>query len=139
MVVAELIRISREISREIGERYEIEVECLGADKDHVHLLCAAHPKMAPGQIARIYKSLTAREVFLALPQLRKRVWGGQFWSDSYYVETVAQRGSWAALGEAGPLSGKLGRSRGSWAALGEAGPLCCSMSSSRGKSLTSRT
>ncbi len=53
--------------------------------------------MAPGQVARMYKSLTAREVFLALPQLRKRLWGGRFWGESYYVETVAQRGSWAAL------------------------------------------
>ncbi len=92
-VVAELVRISQEI----GERYEIEIECLGADKDHVHLICSAHPKLAPGQVARIYKSLTAREVFLALPQLRKRLWGGEFWSDGYYVETVAQRGTWEAL------------------------------------------
>jgi putative transposase len=28
----------------------MEFEQLGCDKDHVHLLCTAHPKIAPGQI-----------------------------------------------------------------------------------------
>ena len=55
-VVAELTRISLEIQ----ERHEFQIETLGADKNHVHLLCAAHPKLAVGDIVRIYKSLTAR-------------------------------------------------------------------------------
>jgi putative transposase len=92
-VVRELVRISGEI----GERYEIEIECLGADRDHVHLLCAAHPSLAPSRIAQIYKSLTARELYASLPGLRKRLWGGEFWRAGYFVETVAQRGSWEAL------------------------------------------
>ncbi len=92
-VVTQLVRISLEIQ----ERYEIEVECLGADRDHVHLLCAAHPSLSPSRIAQVYKSLTAREVFKALPNLRKRLWGGEFWGAGYFVETVAQRGSWEAL------------------------------------------
>ena len=57
--VAELTRISLEIQ----ERYEIRVECLGADRNHVHLLCAAPPDRAPSDIVRIYKSITARELF----------------------------------------------------------------------------
>jgi putative transposase len=48
-VVAELVRISGEIE----ERYEIVMQCLGADKNHVPLLCSAHPKLGPGQIARL--------------------------------------------------------------------------------------
>ena len=68
-VVTELTRISLEIQ----ERHEIEM--LGADKNHVHLLCAAHPKVAAGDIARIYKSISARELFKALPALRQQLWG----------------------------------------------------------------
>ena len=92
-IVAEMIRLTQEIE----ERYEIEVECFGADKNHVHLLCSAHPKLAPGQIVRIYKSITARELFKVFPDLKKSLWGGQFWSDGYYVATAARRGSWSAL------------------------------------------
>lgn len=73
-VVAHLMSISQEIA----ERYEIEVENLGTDSNHIHLLCSAHPKTSPGEIVRIYKSITARELFKRLPALKKQLWGGQF-------------------------------------------------------------
>jgi len=40
----------------------------------------------------IYKSLTARELFKALPALRRELWGGAFWSSSYFAATVGQFG-----------------------------------------------
>lgn len=92
-VVAELVRISQEIQ----QRYEIEIECLGADKDHIHLLCSAAPDLSPSEITRIYKSLMARLLFQALPSLRKRRWGGAFWGSGFFVETVGQRGNWQSL------------------------------------------
>lgn len=92
-VVAELTRISLDIQ----ERYEFQIETLGADKDHVHLLCAAHPKIAAGEIARIYKSLTARELFKALPALRKELWGGAFWTSSYFAATVGKFGGYESV------------------------------------------
>jgi putative transposase len=87
-VVAELSRISLDIQ----ERHEFQIEALGADKDHVHLLCAAHPKIAGADTARIYKSLTARELFKAMPALRKELWGGAFWTSSYFCATVSEDG-----------------------------------------------
>ena len=92
-VTAELARISQGIQ----ERYEIQVECLGTDRDHVHLLCAAPPKLAPSDIVRVYKSITARELFRALPSLRKGLWGGAFWSSGFFVATVGQRGGYDAI------------------------------------------
>ena len=85
-VVTELTRISREIQ----QRHEFEM--LGADKNHVHLLCTAHPNVAAGDIARIYKSISARELFKALPALRQELWGGAFWTSSYFCATVGQSG-----------------------------------------------
>ncbi len=92
-VVAELTRISRDIE----ERYEFQIEALGADRDHVHLLCAAHPKMAAGDIVRVYKSTTARELFKAIPSLRKELWGGASWSSSYFAATVGQYGGYESV------------------------------------------
>jgi len=93
-VVAELTRISLAIQERhelaIQERHEFEIEMMGADKNHVHLLCAAHPKMAAGDIVRIFKSISARELFKALPALRKELWGGAFWTSSYFAATVGQ-------------------------------------------------
>ena len=93
-------RVLKETTEGIEERYAIEMEGLGCDKDHVHLLCGAHPKMAPGRIVQIYKSITAREVFGRESWIKKELWGGEFWSDGYYVGTV---GGKRRLGNGGTI------------------------------------
>jgi putative transposase len=87
----------REIAKEIESRYEIAFEELGADNDHIHILCSFHPKISGGDLVRIFKSLTARELFKRFPELRKDLWGGEFWSDGYYISTVSNRGNWKAV------------------------------------------
>ena len=82
------------IAGEIQERHEITFEEIGADLDHIHLLCSAHPQVSPGSIVRIYKSITARLLFESFPDLKKELWGGEFWSDCYYVATVGDRNNW---------------------------------------------
>ena len=57
----EVTNIIQETSEEIAHRYPIEMEAIGYDQDHIHLLCSAHPKIAPGRIVQIFKSITARE------------------------------------------------------------------------------
>ncbi len=73
------------------------MEALGMDKDHVHLLCGGHPKLAVGNIVMKFKSITARELFRRERWLREELWGGNFWSSGYYVATVGERGNWAAV------------------------------------------
>ena len=87
----------KRITHEIEERYDLTIEQLGADRDHVHLLCSAHPKYAPGQLVRLYKSITARELFKHHPELKKDLWGGELWSDGYYVATVGEKGNWSVV------------------------------------------
>ncbi len=55
------------------------------------------PKVAPGQIVRVFKSITARELFRRKPELKRALWGGKFWSDGYYVATVGERGDWSVV------------------------------------------
>ena len=93
----EVCQIIEETSEEISERYAIEFEALGMDSDHIHVLCGAHPKLSPGRIVQIFKSITAREVFRRKPEVRRQLWGGEFWSDGYYVATVGERGNWSAV------------------------------------------
>ena len=75
----------------IAERYAIEMEAIGCDKDHIHLLCGAHPEISPGRIVQIFKSITAREIFHRKRKVKKELWGGEFWRDGYYVATVGER------------------------------------------------
>ena len=48
--------------------------------------------MREGLVSTI-KSLTAREVFRRCPQVKKKLWGGEFWSDGYFASTVGKHGS----------------------------------------------
>jgi len=75
------------------------MEALGMDKDHIHLLCGAQPKISPGEIVPVFKSMTARELFQRYPQLKRELWGGEFWSDGYYAATVGERGNWSQVEE----------------------------------------
>ena len=90
----EVERSLHEISKEIEERYDLEIEKLGADLNHVHLLCSFHTKYSIGQTVRLYKNITAKQLFKRHPELRKELWGGEFWTDGYYAATVGERGNW---------------------------------------------
>ena len=83
----------KEICLEISKRYEIHFVEIGTDKDHVHFLIQSVPIYQPTKIARIVKSLIAREILRHVPELRKRLWGGEFWSNGYFVNTVGRKGS----------------------------------------------
>ena len=85
------------IAREISERYEVEFEQIGCDKNHIHILCSFHPKYSIGEVVRKFKSITARELFKKFPELKKSLWGGEFWSDGYYAATVGEGGNWAVV------------------------------------------
>lgn len=93
----EVVRIIVETAEGIAQRYDIEFESIGCDRDHIHILCSAHPEVSPGQVVRVFKSITAREVFRRKPGVKKELWGGEFWTDGYYVATVGRRGNWAVI------------------------------------------
>lgn len=93
----EVVQTIKGVALGIAERYEVEIESIGCDIDHIHLLCGAHPKYAPGQLARLFKSLTARGLFDKFPELKRELWGGEFWTDGYYAGTVGETGDWKAV------------------------------------------
>ena len=88
-----IVQKIKEIAYEIAERYQVDIEELGCDLDHIHLLCGFHPKYGGGQVVRLFKSITAIELFKQFPDLKKELWGGEFWSDGYYLATIGERGT----------------------------------------------
>jgi putative transposase len=45
----------------------------------------------------VFKSITARELFKKKPDLKRGLWGGEFWTDGYYVATVGERADWGIV------------------------------------------
>ena len=81
----------RQICLEIEKRYDyITFLEIGTDKDHVHFLIQSTPNYAPSKIVQIIKGITARQIYVECPQVKKKLWGGQFWSDGYFVATVGK-------------------------------------------------
>ena len=91
--------VLKEACEEIEKRYDIRFLEIGTDKNHVHFLIQSVPKISATQIIRIVKSITAREVFAQCPQVKKKLWGGEFWSDGYFVSTVGQHGNEETIGK----------------------------------------
>ena len=85
--------VLREVCLEIAKRYQIEFIEIGTDKDHVHFLIQSVPTYSPKKIIQTVKSLTAREIFKRAPEVKKKLWGGEFWTDGYYVGTVGRQGN----------------------------------------------
>ena len=83
----------KEVCAEIEQRYEITFLEIGTDSDHVHFLVQSVPLYSPKKIVQIIKSLTAREIFRSCPQVKKYLWGGEFWTDGYFITTVGAHGS----------------------------------------------
>jgi putative transposase len=83
-------QVLKEVCLDIADRYQIEFLENGTDKDHVHFLVQSVPSYSPTKIITMIKSLTAREVFARVPSVKKQLWGGEFWTDGYYVGTVGQ-------------------------------------------------
>ena len=78
----------KEVCREIEKRYEMTFLEVETDSDDVHFLVQSVPTYSPKKIVQIIKSLTAREIFKACPEVKRQLWGGEFWSDGYFISTV---------------------------------------------------
>ncbi len=97
MVTPAVDIVIRDVCLAMADRYEIQFLEIGTDRDHVHFLVQSVPMYSPTKIARVIKSLTAREVFQRVPSVKKQLWGGEFWSDGYYISTVGHHGTEAQI------------------------------------------
>jgi len=85
-------KILKDICLDIEQRYQMKFLEIGTDKDHVHFLVQSVPTYDVTKIVTIIKSLTAREIFRRCPQVKKQLWGGEFWTDGYFASTVGRHG-----------------------------------------------
>ena len=56
--------------------------------DHVHCFVSAPPKMSVTNIVKYLKGITGRKLSERFPEIRGKLWKGELWNHSYYVETI---------------------------------------------------
>jgi REP-associated tyrosine transposase len=87
------------VCMEIEKRWEVWFLEIGVDGDHAHFLVPSVPSYSPTRIVQTMKSVTAREVFAQVPDVKRKLWGGEFWGKGYFVNTVGQHGSEKVIAE----------------------------------------
>ncbi len=91
--------VLKETCLEIEKRFEIYFVEIGTDQDHVHFLIQSVPTYPPSQIIQTVKSIVAKAVFARVPKVKEKLWGGEFWTDGFFVSTVGQRGNETSVAE----------------------------------------
>ena len=92
VISAEVDSVIKETCLEIEKRYEIKFLEIGTERDHVHFLVQSVPVYSLSKIVQIIKSITAKRVFERCPEVKKQLWGGEFWTKGYYAGTVSKHG-----------------------------------------------
>lgn len=87
----------KSICLELGIRYEYNFLEIGVDEDHAHFLIQTIPNIWISGIVKTIKSITAKKMFEAHPEVKTFLWGRQFWTDGYYINTVGQYGNLTML------------------------------------------
>ena len=81
----------KQICKDIEDRFHVIFETTGFDEDHVHFLVESlTTTYAPAKIFQFVKSITAIELFKRYPEIKKQLYGGEFWSDGGYIGTVGE-------------------------------------------------
>jgi len=84
--------VLRDVCLDLERRYQLKFMEIGTDKDHVHFLVQSVPAYSGTKLVTLIKSITVREVFRLCPHVKKQLWGGEFWTDGYFVSTVGRHG-----------------------------------------------
>jgi len=87
----------KNICLEIEKRYQVKFIEIGTDEDHVHFLVQSMPTYSVTKLVTMIKSLTARHIFKECPEVKKQLWGGEFWSDGFFASTVGKHGDEAKI------------------------------------------
>ena len=89
----EVDKTLKKVCEGISERYEIKFLEIGTEGDHVHFLVQSVPSYSPTKIVTTIKSIIAKKIFEKHPEVKKQLWGGEFWTDGHFVSTVGKHGN----------------------------------------------
>ena len=79
------------VFKEIALANEFEIEAMEIAEDHVHIFLGFPPRYSISQVVQRFKGRSARKIFQVFPDVKKELWGGEFWEDGYFVRTVGDK------------------------------------------------
>ena len=65
-----LAKTTKELIVEICERYAFELDTMATDGNHAHVFLGAPPRYSPSKIVEIIKTISAKLIFRAHPEVK---------------------------------------------------------------------
>ena len=81
----------RTILEEISSNHDFEIDTMEISEEHVHIFLSFPPRYSISKVAGMLKSISASVIFEEHPEVKKELWGGEFWEDGYFVRTVGDK------------------------------------------------
>jgi REP-associated tyrosine transposase len=72
----------------IANQHGMDVLAVDVQPDHVHLFVSMPPTLSIANAVKLFKGISARQLRLMYPALRKRTRADRLWAPSYYAGTA---------------------------------------------------
>ena len=67
-----------------------EIQALNIQIDHVHMVIQIPPSIAVCKVVQLFKGASSNVIREEMPEVKKYLWGKDFWADGYFSETFGQ-------------------------------------------------
>jgi putative transposase len=91
LLISDIRKRVKGIFLEIAEQYEFEIDRCEVVEDHVHILISFPPRYSISKVVGIIKGRSGSIIFDEFPHVKKKLWGGHFWEQGYFVRTVGEQ------------------------------------------------
>jgi putative transposase len=81
----------KDIFQEIAINHDFEIDTLDVAKDHVHIFLSFPPRYSIVRVVGMLKSINASVIFAKHPEVKQKLWGGEFWEDGYFARTTGDK------------------------------------------------
>ena len=82
---------AKSILEEISKNHDFEIDTMEVAEDHVHIFLSFPPRYSISRVVGMLKSISGSVIFKEHPEVKKELWGGQFWEDGYFARTVGDK------------------------------------------------
>jgi putative transposase len=90
VLCAEVSARLKEINLSVAKGFGVTIIEQETDQDHIHVLFSSKPTIQISSFVNSLKSVSARMLFRKFPEIKEELWGGSFWSPSYFLATTGQ-------------------------------------------------
>lgn len=81
----------RAIFEEISRNHDFEIDTMEIAQGLVHIFLSFPPRYSISKVVGMLKSISASVIFEEHPEVKKELWGGEFWEDGYFARTVGDK------------------------------------------------